>query len=57
MGSTLAVSGGALKNVILKLQPGSALALSDGGSIIHNKVCGFNVPKGATFWQSCGAVR
>ena len=56
-GSTLAVSGGALKNVILKLRPGSTLLLSNCGSIIHNKVGDFKVPKGATFRQTSGVVR
>lgn len=56
-GSKLTLSGGILDNVILKLNPGGELTLSNNGTIIHSSTQAFKIPKGAILHQNYGAIR
>lgn len=56
-GASLHVSDGILENVILKVNPGSELTLSNNGTIINSKSRPFNIPKGARFNQLSGEIR
>lgn len=55
-GASVVVSEGTLDNVILKMQFGSNLILSNHGTIIPNKESSFEIPKGAFFLNTNGSI-